>query len=88
METTGYGSYSLGPRTAVTVTGSPFTYKNANSTPQEIFVSVGTVTTIEFSRDGLTWDGCGLLGGQFRLNPGDSLKATYLVAPTITVYAF
>lgn len=87
-ETVGYGRYSLGPRTSITVTGSPFTYRNDDNTPQEIFISVGTVTAIDFSRDGSTWDSCGLVAGQFRLNPGDSIKVTYGISPTMIHYPF
>lgn len=89
VETVGYGKYSLGPRMPITPSGSPYTYQNSNSTPQEVFISTGTVSVIEFSRDGITWDSCGLLGGQFRLNPADSIRVTYvIVAPTMIAYPF
>lgn len=76
-------------RTVVQVGGSPFILTNSSSVPTGYFISGGVVTQIEFSRDQAMWDSCGLLGGQFRLNPGDSLRVTYVIAPpTITAYPF
>jgi len=72
----------------ISVNGSPFTFQNTDTFPIEVLVSVGTVTTIEFSRDGVTFDLIGLLAGQFRLNPGDRLRVTYVVIPTMVYYPF
>src|SRR5437899_10476747 len=75
-----YPLYTMGIRIPLTVGASPYVVQNPLNTPGEVFISGGTVTTIEFSRDQATWEVCGLLGGQFRLNPGDSLRVTYVVA--------
>lgn len=88
VETVGYPRYTLGPRAVISVNGSPFIFQNNESIPIEVFISVGTVTTIEFSRDGITFDLIGLLAGQFRLNPGDRLRVTYVVLPTMVYYPF
>lgn len=69
----------------VTPTGSPFTYENVSQTAQTVMVSGGTVLTIAVSRDGTNFILAGLLGGQYVLIPGDDLRITYLVAPTLTV---
>lgn len=53
-----------------------------------VLISLGTVTSIEFSRDGAAFDLIGLLAGQFFLNSGDWLRITYLVAPTVVYYPF
>lgn len=63
---------------------SPYTYTNANAYVEDILVAVGTVTAIDFSRDGTTWYATGVIAGIARLSPGDRLKVTYTVAPTIT----
>ena len=83
-----YPLYTMGPRIPITVGASPYVTKNPLNTPAQVFVSGGTVTTIEFSRDQSTWEFCGLLGGQFCLNPGDALRVTYVVAPTVVAYPF
>ena len=67
----------------VTPSGSPYVYQNLLSTDVDIIVSGGTVTAIDFSRDGITFLLCGLLGGMYRLNPGDRLRVTYAVVPTM-----
>ena len=63
---------------------SPYTYTNANAYVEDMLVSVGTVTLIEFSRDGVTWYATGMIAGLARLSPGDRIKVTYTLAPTIT----
>jgi hypothetical protein len=54
----------------------------------DFLLALGTISLVEFSRDQVTWDNCGLLGGQFRLNPADSLRITYLIAPTLVAYPY
>ena len=75
-----------GLRAAVTVGASTFTFINPEATPVAAIVSLGTTTLIEFSRDGVTFDTIGLIAGQFRLNPGDRLRVTYTLLPTIVYY--
>lgn len=70
----------------IVLTGSPFTYQNTNSYTLNVLVggSIGGVTNLEFSRDGITWYGTGSFYGQFTLCPLDYLRITYTVAPTVT----
>src|SRR5258708_3481164 len=78
---------NYGPRTVVTLNSSPATLTNGCSTPIVVLISVGTVTGIDCSRDGgVTFDASGLLGGPVLLNPGDQLKLTFAVAPTVVFW--
>ena len=61
---------------------SPFIYQ-AQSVGFMI-VSGGTVTLIQFSRDGLTNYTTGVTNGCFPLSQGDSLIVIYSSAPTFT----
>lgn len=83
---TPYPQYSS--RISVSVGPSPFVMTNTTGVRMDFLMSLGTISLVEFSRDQLTWDNCGVLGGQFRLNPADSLRITYLVAPTIVAYPY
>lgn len=80
---------SLGsnPNSAVslpTVGASPFIYQNTTDYPATVIVADGTVSEVAFSRDGVTFYPFGTAGA-IRLNPGDQIRTTYTVAPTITV---
>lgn len=76
-------------RIVIILTSSPFVIMNSTSVLLAVFVSLGTVSLIEFSRDQETWDNCGVIAGQFRINPGDSLRITYvIVPPTVVAYPF
>ncbi len=70
---------------APTVTASPFVYTNNTVNDQSEIVSGGTVSLIEFSRNGGAYTNVGTTAGMFALSPLDSLRVTYTVAPTITV---
>jgi hypothetical protein len=65
----------------ITVAASPYTY----TAPVKGFVLLtgGTVSLVEFSRDGTTFYNCGETAGQFALNAADRLRVTYTVAPTL-----
>lgn len=63
-------------------TGSPFTYS-----PQVrgfMILTGGTVSLVEFSRDGTTFYNYGTIVGTFPLNAADRIRVTYTVAPTLT----
>lgn len=81
-------SFNLGASgsaaSSITVGASAFTYQNTSGATECVLVSSGTVTTIEISRDGSTFFLVGLIGGQFHLSPGDKLRVTYAIAPTMT----
>lgn len=71
------------PPDTITPSGSPYTYQNLLATDIDVTVSGGTVTAIDFSRDGTTFILCGLLAGMYRLSPNDRLRVTYAVTPTM-----
>ena len=75
-----------GNRTTVAVTASPFTFSNPENCPVIVFVAGGTVTLIEFTRDGIVFDMCGVIAGQVSLNPSDRVRITYTTAPTMAYY--
>lgn len=70
--------------TAQAAGGSPYVYTNNNAYAEDIAIAIGTVSAIEFSRDETTWYPTGVIAGVIRLSPGDSVRITYAVAPTIT----
>ena len=86
VETVTINNMSTGPRTTVTVGSSACSLQNSCGTRVAVHVSAGTVTAIDCSKDGLTFDGVGLLGGQFLLNPGDICRITYAVVPTVVFW--
>lgn len=68
------------------VGASPYTYTNASRARQQILVSAGTVSAIAVSRDGTNFYSTGAVAGAVILNPGDRLRITYTVAPTMIVF--
>lgn len=69
--------------TSISPTGSPFVYTNNTGRTICVLTSGGTVTTIEHSYNASVWLVVGLLAGWTCLRPGDSLRVTYTVAPTM-----
>ena len=49
-----------------------------------MIVSGGSVSLIEFSRDGTTFYDVGATAGMFALNASDQLRVTYTVTPDMT----
>jgi hypothetical protein len=72
------------PPVGVAVGTSPWPYQATQGYRESIIVSGGTVSLIEFSRDGATWFGLGETAGMFVLDPGDRLRITHTAAPTVT----
>ena len=66
-----------------TVGGSPFTYQNTTNTKLQAFVIGGTVSSLQYSRNNVTFF---TYTGPIVLGPGDYLKITYTVLPTLTVF--
>jgi hypothetical protein len=75
----------LAAPTNPTVTASPYVYTNNTGNDQSEIVQGGTVSKIEYSRNGGAYIDVGTVAGMFQLSPMDSLRVTYTVAPTITV---
>ena len=69
---------------AITPTGSPFTYQTTGF-EADVIVSGGGVTLLEFSRDGTTWYSTGSFYGMFNLSFEDRVRVTYTAAPTMTL---
>jgi len=67
----------------ITPTASPMTIQNVSIYTVDILISGGTVTTIDFSRNGSDFATVGILAGMVSLSPGDYCKITYAVAPTV-----
>jgi len=76
------GWQSPGDSVAVTVGPSPFRFQS--TVPGNININAGSVSLIEISRDGVQFFTTGLLGGMFFLCPGDFIRVTFIVAPTMT----
>jgi len=66
----------------ITVTSSPFLYRNTLDASIEVYVYGGTVSAIEYQTDGVTID-TDATQGIFPLMIGDYLKVTYSSAPTM-----
>lgn len=76
------GGYGTLP-SAITVGSSPFTYQASSSHAEQIMVSGGTVSAIEFSRDNTTFYVIGQVSGPVMLAPSDRLRVTYSGLPTL-----
>lgn len=71
---------------AITPGASPWTYTNLNIYPERVFVTGGTVSQIDWVSNNQspgTYN-LGQTSGMFLLMPGEKLKVTYSVAPTVT----
>lgn len=68
------------PEEAITVGGSPFSYQAVIRS--QVFVTGGTVSAIEYSRDGKTWYPA---VSPVQMAASDFLRVTHTVAPTVTV---
>jgi len=64
---------------------SPLILRNDTPCDEMVFISGGTVSVVEYSRDSTTWIPTGIISGQFTVFPGDYLRITYTVAPTINL---
>ena len=77
-----YGGHAYDAIAAITPGASPYTYTNADNYPEQVQVLGGTVSAIAFVRDTVETD-LGLTSGVLMLEPGDAVKVTYSVAPTM-----
>lgn len=77
-------TYYQMPVSAITPGASPYTYQNQTDNDEDVIVIGGTVTAIDYSRDGTTFYGVGMIAGTVRLSPLDKVKVTYTVVPTMT----
>jgi hypothetical protein len=65
---------------AVTPGASPYTYTATES--GAMYLSAGTVTTVQITR-GATTISTGILAGSYFLRNGDKLVVTYAISPTM-----
>jgi hypothetical protein len=77
---------STGDPFIVSPTGSPFTWQNPLNQQAMIVVSGGTLSAITVSRNGGSFNTLALLSGPALLAPGDSIRITYVVSPSLLVY--
>lgn len=70
--------------TSVTVGASPYTYSAA--VKGTLFISGGTVSLVQISRDGTNYYATGAIAGPFPVNASDRLKITHTGAPTATFF--
>lgn len=82
-ETVSTGGMYFGPLVSVTPGASPYVWQNLENVRVQMFVSLGTVTAIEFSPDNATYINCGVLAGAIIVNPRQYLRFTYVLAPTL-----
>lgn len=73
-----------GKATQPAVGGSPFTFQNTTLYRQQATVTGGTVASIQYSRDNSNY--FTLTSNHIVLYPGDYLKITYSVLPTLTIF--
>lgn len=69
----------------VSVGGSPFTFTNPEAVPVKVYVN-GTVTVMQVSHNNSAFIDIGLLGAPIDLNPGDQIKISYLILPSVKYY--
>lgn len=81
------GPFESPNRLSLTIGASPFDLINTGYKSLRFVISGGTVTIISYSRDGTTFDVTGLIAGQFDVAPGDRLRITYSVIPTVIQYS-
>lgn len=80
------GSSPPPPPVAITVTASPFVYTNSAGMKGTVVLSGGTVSLIEIQRPPAGFLVEGETSGQFFLAPGDQVRVTYSVVPTMTFF--
>jgi hypothetical protein len=73
-------------RVPLALGASPYDLYNTTFDPVTFVISAGTVTSITYSRNGTTFDSTGQTAGCFVVQPGDRLRITYAVAPTVIQY--
>lgn len=69
------------PAFAVTVGVSPFTH--VAKCKQGLIIRGGTVSLVEYRRNGVNLGSVGFTAGIVELNESDSITVTYIVLPTI-----
>lgn len=69
----------------ITVGASPFSFANPEACSIEVFVN-GAISVMQVNRGSSGYIDVGLLGGVVRLDPGETVQVTFIVAPTMKYY--
>lgn len=77
-----YNGLAPEAETPIVLGASPYLYSAVIK--GTVIVSGGTVSLVEFSRNGTTFYATGQTSGMFTLNAQDRLRITYTVPPTTT----
>jgi hypothetical protein len=72
------------PEEAATVSASPAIYTAVIL--GQAHIGGGTVSLIEFSRNGTNWYDTGIVKGFVQMDRADSIRITYTVLPTLTFF--
>jgi hypothetical protein len=72
------------PEEAATITASPMVYTAVIR--GQVLIEGGTVSVIEFSRNGRDWYDTGMTAGFVQMDRADQLRVTYAVAPNIVYF--
>lgn len=64
-----------------TLGASPYVYTNSTPYDADVFVTGGTVTALQLARGGAFYNTTGTV----RLSPGDAVRISYTVAPTVAI---
>lgn len=68
------------------VGASPYTYTNNTDFDLTVVITSGTVTLVEFTRDGVNFVNLvAATNTSVTLNPGDAVRITWAVAPIMTI---
>lgn len=73
-----------GPQSVITVKSSPFSY--VAPAGGSVLISGGTVSQIQYSRDGANFYVTGQTAGMLPVSQGDTLVVTYSVPPTMVFF--
>lgn len=77
------GNTFAGPVTDITVVASPFTWANPEMNRVAVYLAGGTLSLVEILPNGGAALSVGLGTSPQFLNPGWSIKVTYVVPPTM-----
>ena len=69
---------------ALTVGASPFSYLAVIK--GQVLISGGSVSAIEYSRNGTTFYNTGATSGFFQMDFNDTIRVTYTVTPTMVYF--
>ena len=76
---------SLTALSGVTPGASPYSVQNTDPVhDKSLIIQGGTVSLLEYTRENATFINLGVVAAMFAVSPGDRIRITYTVAPTVT----